>query len=80
MDDIRIDRLTFRVSGITEAQSRALAESVARDLAASGIDQVGAGLAGAALQVRATHRPGDDLRVLSRLIVNGVLAQLRRAT
>jgi hypothetical protein len=80
MDDIRIDRLTFRISGVTGAQSRALAESVARDLAASGIDEVGSSLSCAAIKVRANHRPGDDLRSLSRLIVNGVLEQLRRAT
>jgi hypothetical protein len=79
MDDIHIDRLTLRVSGITEAEGRELAEAVARDLAASGLEAIAARSYGT-VQVKAEHPGGGDIRALSRRIVRGVLDQLRRAT
>ena len=79
MDAIHIDRLTFKVSGITEAQGRELAESVARDLAASSAEGLAACSRGA-IRVSADLPAGGDIRALSERIVRGVLEQLRRST
>jgi hypothetical protein len=79
MEDIHIDRLTFNVSGITEAEGRELAEAVARELAAAGLNGIG-GRSCSTVRVHAEHAAGGDIRALSRRIVGGVLDQLRRGT
>jgi hypothetical protein len=77
MEEIRIDRLTLKLSGLTEAEGRSLAERIAQGLAAADTQGIASAPRGS-IQVRAEHQPGGDVADLSRLIVRQVLDQLRR--
>ncbi len=79
MDDIRIDRLSLKVSGLTEAQGRHLAMLITAGLAAArgGPD---AATAQPAQRDDLTHSSTEHLSQLSGRAVSEVLRQIDRST
>jgi hypothetical protein len=78
MDEIRIDRLTLQLSGITEPQGRRLAMLITEGLAAA---DVPAGIAAAqgAIRVDLGAGPSGSVDALSERVVAEVLRQLQRS-
>lgn len=76
MPRIEIDRLSLRLSGLTEDQGRLLANRIAEGLAASGesgsIQEVDA------LKADARMTPGSSINMLADQIIADLLRQLSR--
>lgn len=83
MDDIRVERLALRLSGLTEAEGRHLAMLITQGLAAATLEPDGGGSGGGgaqkAIKVDMTASPKSDLSPLSDRIVAEVLRQLARS-
>ncbi len=79
MDTTRIDRITLKLSGMTEAEGRSLGVLIARGLGDADLAPIGAAQLDHVL-VKAVRSKGDDLPGLSRRVVAEILAQLRRNT
>lgn len=75
MPDINVDRLSLRISGMRESESRRLAELVAEGLAGSDIEARGDVQT---LRVGLRSPPGSTLEKLSAQIVSELLSQLGR--
>jgi hypothetical protein len=76
MNEVRIDRLTLQVPGLTPAQGRRLALQVAAGIATAGA--AGGGRDIPALRLDLTAAPGAGADVLAEQIVAEVLRQVRR--
>ncbi len=73
MDDITIDRLTLKLSGLGEAEGRRLAALICEGLARAPLGAAGS-MAGSTLVVKA--RVDSDLGRLSNKIVGDILQRL----
>jgi hypothetical protein len=79
VDDVRIDRLTLQLSGLTEPQGRHLALLVTEGLAAARVPE---GVSSATKVIKAdlsTQEEGEDLAPLSERVVAEILRQLERS-
>jgi hypothetical protein len=75
MDDVRIDRLTLKLSGLSEAQGRHLAMLIAQGLASGGIAPEAADRT--KIGVTAAASASEDLSLLSGRVVADILRQLQ---
>lgn len=77
MSTLSIDRLSLRLSGLTESDGKHLAELIAEGLAGANID------AGAAdrvsMESRAFVRPGSDVQGMAEEVVADLIRQLQRS-
>lgn len=78
MDEIRVDRLALKLSGVTESQGRHLAMLITQGLAAATI-QEGVAAAQPAIHVDLTASPSGSPGRLSDRVVTEVLRQLQRS-
>jgi hypothetical protein len=76
MNEVRIDRLTLQVPGMTPAEGRRLALQVAAGIATA--RSAGGGRDIPALRLDLTAAPGAGVDVLAEQIVAEVLRQVRR--
>jgi hypothetical protein len=78
MDEIRIDQLTLKLSGLTEQDGRRLVRLITDGLAAADVPSVGSASVGAvSVGVAAGHT--SSLEALSQHVVSEVLRQLQRS-
>jgi hypothetical protein len=78
MDEIRVDRLTLKLSGLTEAQGRNLAMLITEGLAAATLKpDAAATQQGVKVELKASA--SGDLGPLSDRVVSEVLRQLERS-
>jgi hypothetical protein len=77
MDDIRIQRLALKLSGLSESQGRRLAMLITQGLAAATIEQ--SVTDHPAIQVDFNESPVGNLGLLSDRVVAEVLRQLERS-
>jgi hypothetical protein len=78
MSNLRIDRLALRLSGVSEAEGRRLAQLLTEGWAEAGLPGAASGDVGA-LRVQITARPGDSMEWLARQITAEVRRQLERS-
>lgn len=78
MDEIRIDQLTLRLSGLTEHDGRRLVRMITDGLAAAELPP-GAPAALGALRVGLAGADTGDLEALSRHVVRELLRQIQRS-
>lgn len=79
MDAIQIDRLTLKLSGLSESQGRHLALLVTQGLAGASIkNSVASGLP--AINVDLTASRAETLGLLSERVVAEVLRQIERSS
>jgi hypothetical protein len=78
MDEIRIDQLTLKLSGLTEEDGRRLVRLITDGLAAADVPSGGSASVGAVrVGVAAGHTGG--IEALSQHVVSEVLRQLQRS-
>jgi hypothetical protein len=75
--NLRVDRLTLRLAGISEADGRRLAQLVGEHLAGA-TPPAAAGSAGAT-HLAIEGRPGEALESVAQRIVAGMLQSIARA-
>ncbi|HEU4732551.1 MAG TPA: hypothetical protein VFT22_31870 [Kofleriaceae bacterium] len=78
MDEIRIDQLTLKLSGLTEHDGRRLVRMITEGLAAAEIPPGARGSLGA-LRVGLAGADTGNLEALSRHVVREVLRQIQRS-
>jgi hypothetical protein len=76
--ELRIDRLTLRLGGMSAADGRRLVRLVAECLASA--DPPGAPIAADRLHVSVTPAPGEPLDDTARRIADGLLHALARSS
>ena len=75
MDDIRIDRLTLKLSGVTEAEGKRLARRLAEGLARASLPE-GAGAAPSAVPIRARVDGSGGMDAATDRAVEAILKRL----
>jgi hypothetical protein len=78
MDEIRIDQLTLKLSGLTEHDGRRLVRMITEGLAAAELPS-GAPAALGALRVGVAGADTSNLEALSAHVVREVLRQIQRS-
>ena len=76
MSEVRIDRLTLHVPGLTPAEGKRLALQVAAGIATAGV--AGGGRDIPALRLDLTAAPGTSVDTMAEQLVAEVLRQVRR--
>jgi hypothetical protein len=79
MDDIRVDRLTLKLSGLGESRGRDLAMLITQGLAAAAIEHDGTAATPPAIKVDLTASTLGSLGLLSERVVAEILRQLERS-
>jgi len=77
MPEIQIDRLTLRLSGLSESDGRRLAELIGEGLAAAQFESRNEERGH--IESRLTMRPGSDIRGMAEQAVADVIRQLQRS-
>ncbi|MDC0744827.1 hypothetical protein [Polyangium mundeleinium] len=80
MQEVHIDRLILKLSGLTEDEGRRLAMKVSEGLAAADISNAAVENPGALrLDLRASPREQSDVDSLAHHIVSGIVRELSRS-
>jgi hypothetical protein len=79
MDEIRIDQLSLKLSGLTEQDGRRLVRLITEGLAAADLPSGGIGPVGA-LRVGVAGDRATSIEALSRHVVSELVRQLQRST